>query len=206
MINLRRKKILGASVLAFLVALVFFHNLIGVGISYFAGTSLEIDPGTNVSDEKVNESKHWVKNEYSTNQLSPLEYKVTQENGTEPPYKNEYYDHNKEGIYVDVVSGEPLFSSEEKFKSGTGWPHFYKPLEPENVQYYRDHGPLGLRIGLKSKHAGSHLGHIFEDSIAAQTPTGKRYCINSAALEFIPKKELEEEGYGEYVSHFEDEK
>lgn len=133
-----------------------------------------------------------------------MAFYVTQQNGTEPAFNNEYYDHEEDGIYVDVVSGEPLFSSEEKFDSGTGWPHFYEPLEPDNVQYYEDDGPLGVRIGLKSRHSGNHLGHVFEDGIAQRrTPTERRYCINSAALEFIPVDELEEEGYGEYLDHFE---
>lgn len=136
-------------------------------------------------------------NEDLRERLSDLEYHVTQEGGTEPPFDNEYYDNERKGIYVDVVSGEPLFSSKEKFKSGTGWPSFYRPLEPDNLVYREE--PDG-RIEVVSGEAGSHLGHVFSDG---PRPTGKRYCMNSAALKFIPKEDLEEEGYGEYVELFE---
>ncbi|WGI18067.1 peptide-methionine (R)-S-oxide reductase MsrB [Methanonatronarchaeum sp. AMET-Sl] len=129
--------------------------------------------------------------------LSDLEYHVTQEGGTEPAFDNEYYDLEDEGIYVDVVSGEPLFSSKGKFKSGTGWPSFYKPLEPDNLVYREE---MDGRIEVLSREAGSHLGHVFNDG---PSPTGKRYCMNSAALEFISKDRLGEEGYKEYEKLFE---
>jgi peptide methionine sulfoxide reductase msrA/msrB len=132
--------------------------------------------------------------------LSKQEYYVTQENGTEPAFQNEYYDHKKPGIYVDVVSGAPLFSSKHKYDSGTGWPAFYKPLEPENLITREDPGPLGVRTEVASKDAKTHLGHIFEDG--PEDKTGLRYCINSASLEFIPADQLEERGYGEYSSMF----
>jgi methionine-R-sulfoxide reductase len=135
--------------------------------------------------------------------LSPLQFEVTQHEGTERPFSNEYWNNKQAGIYVDVVSGEPLFSSLDKYDSGTGWPSFTQPLEPDNIATHTDFKLFMARTEVRSKHADTHHGHVFDDGPA---PSGLRYCMNSASMRFIPVEQLEEEGYGEYLSLFKDQK
>ncbi len=144
------------------------------------------------------------KKEYSVKdnlkqKLTPLQYKVTQECGTEPPFRNEYWNNHREGIYVDVITGEPLFASVDKFDSGSGWPSFTKPIDPSIIEEKKDFSFGMVRVEVRSKSSNSHLGHVFHDGPG---PTGLRYCINSAALRFIPKEDLEKEGYGKYLKLF----
>ena len=143
--------------------------------------------------------KSWGREKGLKERLTKIQYHVTQEQGTEPPFHNEYWDETKEGIYVDIVSGKPLFSSRDKFDAGCGWPSFTRPLNKGLMEERADNSHGKSRTEVRSKDSDSHLGHVFPDG---PQPTGLRYCINSAALRFIPKEKLEEEGYGEFLELF----
>ena len=145
-------------------------------------------------------SKNYQKTPEAVAQLTPNQYRVTQEAATEPPFRNEYWNTHDQGLYVDIVSGEPLFASINKFDSGTGWPSFTVPVDPANIVEKPDRSWFGVQTEVRSKHGDSHLGHVFDDG--PRSEGGLRYCINSAALRFVPVDQLETQGYGEFVHLF----
>jgi methionine-R-sulfoxide reductase len=170
--------------------------LCGAGTAQAQTSSARMNKG----DPKVTDTFKKPSDTELKQKLTPIQYKVTQHEGTESPFHNEYWDNHEAGIYVDVVSGEPLFSSLDKFESGTGWPSFTRPLAPENVKTKTDTQFFMKRTEVRSAHGDSHLGHLFDDG---PKPTGQRYCMNSASMRFIPVSKLAVEGYGQYGKLFE---
>jgi len=168
------------------------YALIG-GLTLFSVSAIALD-------KKDNMTQHETKKEFSTGHLTPLQKKVTMEGGTERPFDNEYWDQKEDGIYVDIINGEPLFSSTDKFDSGTGWPSFTRPISEHKIAEAVDRKFGMVRTEVKSSTTDSHLGHVFNDGPVEAG--GLRYCINSASLRFVPKEDLEKEGYGDYLKLF----
>jgi len=177
---------------------------ITIAVAGFLIGSFALAPIAISMDNKTEDTKIMTEKEFSTDHLTPLQKKVTMEGGTERPFNNEYWDHKESGIYVDVINGEPLFSSTDKFDSGTGWPSFTKPISEHMIEEHSDTKFGMQRTEVKSKETDAHLGHVFNDG-PAETG-GLRYCINSASMRFVPVADLEKEGYGEYLKLFSEEK
>ena len=169
------------------------------GIALLATTAVAANIALSTEEEPT--MKTDVKKEFSTDHLTPLQKKVTLKGGTEPAFKNEYWDNKKEGIYVDIIDGTPLFSSTHKYESGTGWPSFTQPIEPEAVSEHADNSLFMKRTEIKSASTDAHLGHVFTDG--PKDAGGLRYCMNSASMKFIPKEDMEAQGYGAYLKLFE---